>query len=68
MQNHEDNPVRISKIITQKSRTSWGMQWAEAYRVTWTCPATYATLWMTVGDKKSALALKRKLQGKPIAA
>lgn len=68
MQNHEDNPVRISRIRTQINRTSYGMQWCEAYRVSWTCPATYATLWMMVGDRKSALALKRQLQGKNTVA
>ena len=68
MINHEDNPVRISRIRTQISDTSYGMQWAEAYRVTWTDPATGISVVRMVGDRKSALALKRQLQGKNTVA
>lgn len=68
MTNHEENPVRISKIITQKSRTTYGTQWAEGYRVTWTDPASGLSIARLVADRKSALRLKREIQGKPIAA
>jgi hypothetical protein len=68
MVNHEENPVRISRIITQKSRTRDGMQWCEAYRVTWTDPANGSSLVRMVGSLADAKRLKRQIQGKPIAA
>ena len=68
MQNHEENPVRITRIRTQEVRTPYGTQWAEGYRVTWTDPASGTSLARLVADKKSALRLKRELQGKPITA
>lgn len=68
MVNHEENPVRISRVRTQVSRTTDGMQWAEGYRVTWTDPASGTSLARLVADRKSALRLKRELQGKPITA
>ena len=68
MVNHEDNPVRISRIRTQISRTSYGMQWCEAFKVTWTDPATGMSIVRMVGDKKSALQLKRQIQGKNTVA
>ena len=68
MQNHEDNPVRISRIRTQINRTSYGMQWCEAFKVTWTDPATGMSIVRMVGDRKSALTLKRQIQGKTTVA
>lgn len=68
MVNHEDNPVRISRIRTQINRTSYGMQWCEAFKVTWTDPATGMSIARMVGDRKSALALKRQIQGKAVVA
>ena len=68
MQNHEDNPVHISRIRTQVNDTTYGMQFCEAYRVKWTDPATGISVVRMVGDRKSALALKRQLQGKAVVA
>ena len=68
MIDHEDNPVRISRIRTQINRTSYGMQWCEAYRVTWTDPGTGMSIARMVGDRKSALQLKRQIQGKNTVA
>ena len=68
MVNHEDNPVRISRIRTQINRTSYGMQWCEAFKVTWTDPATGMSIVRMVGDRKSALTLKRQIQGKNTVA
>jgi hypothetical protein len=68
MINHEDNPVRISRIITQKCRTSYGMQWAEAYRVSWTDPANGSSLVRMVGSLADAKRLKREIQGKNTVA
>lgn len=68
MIDHEDNPVRISRIRTQINRTSYGMQWCEAFKVTWTDPATGMSIARMVGDRKSALALKRQIQGKAVVA
>ena len=68
MIDHEDNPVRISRIRTQVSDTTYGMQFCEAYRVTWTDPATGMSIVRMVGDKKSALTLKRQIQGKNTVA
>jgi hypothetical protein len=68
MVNHEDNPVRISRIRTQINRTRDGMQWCEAYKVTWTDPATGMSIVRMVGDRKSALTLKRQIQGKNTVA
>lgn len=61
--NHEENPVRISRIRTQVMRTSIGKQWCEAYCVIWTDPASGLRITRTVGDRKAALALKRDLKG-----
>ena len=68
MIDHEDNPVRISRIRTQINRTSYGMQWCEAFKVTWTDPATGMSIVRMVGDRKSALTLKRQIQGKNTVA
>ena len=68
MVNHEDNPVSISHIRTQINRTRDGMQFCEAYRVKWTDPATGVSVVRMVGDKKSALQLKRQIQGKNTVA
>lgn len=68
MIDHEDNPVRISRIRTQINRTTDGMQWCEAYKVTWTDPATGMSIARMVGDRKSALQLKRQIQGKNTVA
>jgi hypothetical protein len=63
MISHEENPIRISRLRTQVAHTRDGMQWAEAYRVHWTDPASGATMVRMVGDRKSALLLKRQLKG-----
>ena len=68
MQNHEENPVHISRIRTQVNRTRDGMQWCEAYRVKWTDPATGMSIARMVGDRSSALRLKREIQGKNTVA
>jgi hypothetical protein len=61
--NHEENPVRIKRIRTQVMRTSIGKQWAEAFCVIWTDPASGSRITRTVGDRKAALRLKRDLLG-----
>jgi hypothetical protein len=61
-----DNPpptVSISRIRTQVAHTSQGWQFAEAYRVKWTDHTSGTTIVQMVGDRKSALRLKRQLKG-----
>jgi len=61
-----DNPpptVSISRIRTQVAHTSQGWQFCEAYRVKWADPTSGTTIVKMVGDRKSALRLKRELKG-----
>jgi hypothetical protein len=61
-----DNPpptVTISRIRTQVAHTSDGWQFCEAYRVKWTDHTSGTTIVQMVGDRKSALRLKRQLKG-----
>ena len=61
-----DNPpptVSISRIRTQVAHTSDGWQFCEAYRVKWTDHSSGTTIVKMVGDRKSALRLKRQLKG-----
>jgi hypothetical protein len=62
---HDISPptVTISRIRTQVAHTSQGWQFCEAYRVKWADPTSGTTIVKMVGDRKSALRLKRELKG-----
>lgn len=63
MQDLSPPTVSISRIRTQVHHTSDGWQFAEAYRVKWTDHTSGTTIVKMVGDRKSALRLKRELKG-----